>query len=387
MKTSVLGLVIFVSGMASAAILNRFPELARQPCGKGVWGELTCVPITIAPSDDVAAQLLPEYSIRNDWHFPHTQRADLEKLFQKAKVPLSALDSAKYVESIKGFVLRPTLEQLEWLTPHSRGVIYDELAESPLNTMQYNAFRFPGTTEEWLKQSKIPHAIAEKIRRESYSDSQFTFFADLPLLLPLLPTTEERIRLLKILSRQHSMLVKLRIYPDSDVQKLAAYWSKGKRTKDVLPLMESLASTGTRQTIDVSHLLPPTVRRLIYSYPNVGHDCFWTALNFFRETTDNSILDDVKIIQELKKNYTIVGGTPELGDVLIFGNPEQPAFHAAVYIAGAIVFTKNGSRLTSPWVFMTLGEMENYYAEHEDVRITLFRNNQFVRDKVASIKE
>lgn len=62
----------------------------------------------------------------------------------------------------------------------------------------------------------------------------------------LLPSEVERVHLLKTLSRQSTLLMKLLVGPETDVGALERYWGKVGRAKDLRPLLESLKRAGQR---------------------------------------------------------------------------------------------------------------------------------------------
>ena len=51
----------------------------------------------------------------------------------------------------------------------------------------------------------------------------------------------------------------------------------------------------------------------------------------------------------------------QFGDIILFGKSEHEILHAAVFIADDIVFTKNGSLESRPWMLMHLDQMKEYY--------------------------
>src|SRR5690606_38074055 len=103
---------------------------------------------------------------------------------------------------------------------------------------------------------------------------------------------EESTRLLKTLARKSTLMLKLRITPDTDIEALERYWSFP-GSKDIVPLLTSLKQRGTSTTLDIVHLLPRFARARLYSYPSPDEpgsmsymDCHWTVLNFFNQEPD-----------------------------------------------------------------------------------------------------
>ena len=67
-------------------------------------------------------------------------------------------------------------------------------------------------------------------------------------------------------------------------------------------------------------------------------------------------------LRYLRDHYSEVAGEPALGDIMTFYNVHQEPVHACVYVAGDVVFTKNGATLFSPWVLMAYQDMLAYYS-------------------------
>lgn len=299
---------------SSASVIDR---LASQDCASGPWGQLVCEEILLSPSDELVEETLDS-------------------------TPLSV-----------------------W-------------TENPSRT----AFHFEANSVgEWLKGSGIDSPIQEAIARHATRHGPLMVFSDFGRLLPTIPNRRKKIELLKGLNRAKSLLVKIRINKDSDVDAIAKYWSRGKRTKDIRPLIESLAQDSRPKTIDVVHLLPPFARRHALTYPSwsqknmQGHrDCFWTALNFFKEVADDRFAVSALTVEELSKNFRVITDAPRLGDILVYENEKKEAFHAAVYIASDIVFTKNGSSVMAPWVYTSLQSMAHFYPDRHLKTIKVFRH-------------
>lgn len=385
-----IALLLFPS-LAGASQRAFLQALAKNPCAAGEWGTLKCIRITIAPSDEIVEEYFADYPLENPWYFSKTTPAQLKDLWRRfglqSKAWEQVLSSATAYPAIQGYALNPPTALVESLTPSQRTALYDLLAENSLNVQQSNAFRFNGTSvQEWLGNAGLSADLVRRVSKLVYRDNETLFFSDFSLLFPQIPSQRDRFQILKALSREATYLLKLKVAGGAPVTGLAAYWGQSKRKKDVLPILESLARLPNGEFLDVAHLLPGFARRLLFTYPSLKndvagtkHDCFWSALNFQSEIPNDAFTDLSRITAEFKTHYTPVLGAPTLGDILVYSSAVHGDFHAAVYIAGGFVFTKNGTRLASPWMLMTLGEMEKYYAEFEDVRIRIYRPNAATR--------
>ena len=269
------------------------------------------------------------------------------------------------------------------LSPKARGQIYHTLARYPQNTEQDEAFRFPANQlDDWLDNPKLSAPLRDQVRQLMYSNGRLSFFADLHIVLKSIPTAEDRVQLIKTLSRESTLLIRLHVHPDSDIDALAAYWGVGGRAKDVRPILESLQDVGG-YTIDIAHLLPGFARRRIYTYPRptdgpsaTAMDCHWTAVNFFRDQPDDRFLDRKAVLETIEKEYYPIYGNLGLGDLILFVKPGERLIHTAVYIADDIVYTKNGSATSQPWMFMKLDDLKDFYPTNEPIEIRYHRRKE-----------
>jgi hypothetical protein len=207
--------------------------------------------------------------------------------------------------------------------------------------------------------------------------------------LPRLPDEGERVRFVKTLARRNTLLAKVRINEQTDVEKLVAYWGFDGRAKDLRPLIESLRRVPGGATLDVAHLLPPFARRRMYTYPvptndpRAGRrDGLWTALNFFNETPDDRFADPQVAINAISANYYPISGGAQLGDLMVLLTRTDQLIHCATYVADDVVFTKNGPAYLQPWMFQRLGDMVEYhsafYPPNEPLRVRIFRAKELV---------
>lgn len=388
------GLVLFIwlpslcLGTTASDLQQRLLEnLSREPCGSGDWGSLSCQRIVIAPTNDVLEEILPSYPAPNVWYFWNVSARDLEQLWKKFSLTGLSWDalrrSAVFNSNINGFVVKPDGPTIASLSENQRTKLYNYLADNSLNFLQADAFRFPGQSRtEWLGKD-IDNDVRNIVKKLIYRDGDTLFISDINQIFSQVIKREDRISVLKAISRQPSYLIRVKISPGSDVTSLSKYWSVGRRRKDVYPILDSLADVPGGERIDAAHLLPHFARSRLYTYPTINRDileatrdCFWTALNFFSDRPDDRMSDIDFSTAVLKKDYTVVTGAPQLGDILVYGNREKGAFHAAVYIAGGFVFTKNGTRVSSPWLFMTMAEMKNFYAQFENAKIVVYRKKE-----------
>jgi hypothetical protein len=350
----------------------------------GPWGELQVIPITISSPIEFV-QELGETFHQTKWHWRGLTRERLTQFFQKAGVTpdqLSRLQAATREEPGAGrLVIDPPAEVVRELSTQARKAIYGALSHEPANVQQMNAFRIPtDVMREAFDDLELPADAVALVKKLCFPNGSYSFFADLPLVKPLLPEPAQQQRLMKAITTESSLLLRLRLTKESDLAALADYWGRGGRGKDIQPLLESLARLPGGQSLDVVHLLPGFARRRIYNYPepstdpvSMNRDCLWTAMNFFQAVGDEIPAVTETLQAKMRKDYFPIHAQPLLGDLVLLSIEGRTPIHAAVYIADDIVFTKNGSRTSSPWTFCKISEIRDYYLSATPLQVTYFR--------------
>ena len=278
-------------------------------------------------------------------------------------------------------VIHVTNVVLEKIPLATRSKVYDYLAQDPRNVDQFNAFRYCGESfDEWFQSSNLRPELVEKIRSMVYSRGPVYFFADLRLIIPLLESDRERARLLKVLSRESTRLVRLHVDRNTDIEQMVDYWGRFGRAKDVRPILESLALSPGGGTIDLVHLLPPFARERIYTYPGtanrnliVNRNSHWTALNFYNDVADDRYASMDQVGVALMDDFYQIAGEPKFGDIVGFTGKNGDLFHSGVFIADEMIYTKNGPRVSRPWMLLSIEEMINYYPRREPSELRYFR--------------
>lgn len=378
------------SGRASEAADRAPSEAGSAALGaQGPWGQLEVTPIVISPPLElVPTNWGPIEPPR--WHFPQTSHKALEQFLASAGLDsrqvAELLSSARFDPRINGLVVSPSRDLVKALSPEVRASIYVQLAKSPLNDRQRNAYRhFGSSAAAWLGRSRIPPEIVKLVEPFVYPVGDFLYFSDIDLVRSEVGDGPQLQRLAKGLLREATVLVRLRLSDDSQVDAVAEYWGRGGRRTDIRPLLESIAAGGPQRSIDISHLLPPMARQYLYRYPQISLkdlekgalvNCFWTALNFFNARPDDRFLNAAYAVETLKRDYHIIHDQFQLGDIAAFADSNGNHFHAAVYLADNLVFGKNGTSSLSPWTIVPIERLKGYYVEHAgDWNVTFYRRN------------
>jgi hypothetical protein len=351
------------------------------------WGQLEILPITIAPSLEMVPEYAPIQATQVAWRIPNANSSELISLLTKIGISESLREKlvsmAKINPEINGFNIEPPRDFVLGLRPDDRSKLYLALGVYFENFDQMKAFRFCGDDpEKWLKHSAISPETKDLILPLIYRYGGFMFFADLRSIEPNLKSAEERLQLVKTLSKEATFKVLIHVTPDSDIDALVSYWGRGGRAKDVRPLLESMANVDGGDKCNIMSLLPPFARQRLNTYPipaevkaTVNQDCHWSALNFFaRGEPNNRYCDEKEVAAAIQNDYYRVFGNFQLGDLVLFLDEQNNLFHSAVYVADDILFTKNGNLSQRPWMLIKLEDMKYFYPMPKMPEIRIFRH-------------
>ncbi|MFA6542866.1 MAG: hypothetical protein WCS99_00470 [Limisphaerales bacterium] len=352
----------------------------------GPWGQVEYVRINIEPPDEFVPVDDRQFEPTR-WHFLNYSRAQLTAFFNSCELtpPQRTVltDMTKWQGATNGIFVTPPNDLILELNSRARTQIYTVLAESEENAFHVWPATFRnGAADEWFRASGLSPATLALVKGLAYPRGASLCFSDMPQAFSRIPGMPERRLLVKALSRQSTLLMKLRIAPDADVAALTGYWARGGRAKDVAPLLNSLCKVPGGATVDVAHLMPPFARKRLNTYPFPPDkpdapmpDCFWTVMNFFNEPPDDRYNDDAVWRKELEQDYTPVA-EPTFGDLVFFLRADGTPLHAAVHIADDVVFTKNGGSLSQPWILMKLEDVLSKYPTVAPMRAVMFRSNK-----------
>lgn len=366
-------------------------EIADQatPLKPGPWGNLESIPLYIEPPEDY----LPVKSVEasgSQWKFNGYTPALLSALFDLADLTAEQktelLDQSKWQTGNDGIVLSPSPELILSLSPHSRKVIYGVLSLLPGNAIQANRCYFPADKfDEYFAKSGLSPDIVNLVKKLSFPHGRLLFFYDAPLVLAKLDNYQDKIRLMKVLTRKATLLLRLHIMPDTDLNALSDYWSRQQTGKDVKPMLESLADVPGGARMGVGRFFIPRVRDALYTFPypssnpeDANKDCHWTALNFFNDPPDPRFTNIDFVKQTFTNDYYPVSSDPRFGDILELVRPNGEAIHSCVFIADNVVYTKNSAQAMEPCMLMTIPDLLDAFSslipENETLQIVVYRS-------------
>ncbi len=367
------------SPVRTVSVTNQEPFFRGHP---GPWGNLEFARINIEPPDEFV-EVDDRLFEPTQWYFADYDRAKLGEFFKLCGLTPFELaqlpDSTAWKQTSNAVIVVPSPKLILGLSPSVRSKIYSVLALDPHNDFQFWPFTFRrGGFEEWFGSAGLSPATTELVRKLVYQRGDSICFSDLPEVFPLISGIPERRRLVKTLSRNASLLMKVRITPASNVDELTSYWVGRGRKKDIRPLLESLTDITNGIGLDVVHLLPPFARKRVNTYPDPPTatnpqvpDCFWSSLNFFNDPPDERYRDDSVWRRELTEDYATVT-EPTYGDLVFLLRPDGSPIHCAVYVADDVVFTKNGGNFRQPWILMKMEDMLARYPEPFSIRTVIY---------------
>lgn len=358
----------------------------------GPWGHLEYLPISI----ECPEELLPVHAFESTvthWIFKGYTVEKYLRLLDEVGISGSLreeLRSAEVLHAVEGGLdVTPTHNIVLNLPAAARKPIYTILAAFPENGSSL-IFIQAKTVDERFAKSGVSAATIELFRKLSCEYGRYVIFSDVPSIFSQIPTYDERVHFLKALTRQSTMIVKIHVTADADLDGLMSYWGKACWSKDARPLLESLARIPGGARLDISHLLPPSPSALLYTFPlpanpldgpAVRKDCHYTAFNFFRDPPDARYANKEFIVERLKEDHFPVPSDPRYGDLVLFLTPDGQLIHSAVFLADNIVYTKNGDTSLHPWMLSTVQDLIDQYSfqvpPDKALEVKFFRNKYY----------
>jgi hypothetical protein len=411
-RLNLIGLIVFSVALVAAAALvayglatNHFQN-GRQPAaaareavqtdsGSAVnelkdmpaWGQLVVRPLDLEQPEEYVAYEIATNKIET-WTFKGMTPDEVRDLMQSCGLAAGDIGSALQTASYAGSntVVTPDEQLVFSMPPQTRAKLYNVLARYPVNETFHLSFCFPDDSfENEFDKSHISPENYSLLKKMLYPRGDAQCFSDLYMLLDHTTDENERLQLVKALSRQSALLVGIHVWPDTDIDKLMGYWAEPSAVRliNVRPLLESLQRRTNGGAASILYFLPPFARERLYTYPlpsqpgDPAMDCHWTTMNFFNETPDNRFSDPGYTIACLKTNFYQIAEPNAYGDRIFLVDKNGNAIHSAVYLADDIVFTKNGDTFAQPWMLMHLKDLLDEYTTDEPPGIVVYRNKNW----------
>ena len=237
----------------------------------GPWGEMTYQPIYIEPPDEYVS-IYTYNQIGRQWCFAGMTPDQLTAFFQSAGLTEAQLnevsDRSKWEQSGDYILLTPSRDLILSLSPSARKHIYAPLTSGPNSAANLLRCSYPADKfEQYLADSGLPEKTVALIRQLSYPRGNLIFFCDMPVVLDTLPTPALKLRLIKTVLRNSTMLLQLHVPAQGDLSELEHYWIRAGWGVDLRPMLESLTKLPGGANIDVIEMLPPLPSAELYTFP------------------------------------------------------------------------------------------------------------------------
>lgn len=361
-------------------------------CRPGPWGRVSWHYIHIEAPDWIV-ELAPPIPRQPAWCFPGVAPEELRTFLLRVGVsPEMANGWFSSPQAIlngeNAATLFPSVADVMNLGMPARSAIYAQLGKTPQNPNHH----FPlvileQNLDDWLGKRALRPELRQIISHLSYLRGDAIVFSDAPVLLSHARDAAEALDLRKLLTRTRAIMPYLEVNERDDIPALESYWSAGRRRKDIVPMIESIAQLPGGGRLGLSHLLPAQPRKLIYTYPTPDFaaygdmpDCHWTTLNFFNFRVKNVFLDERLAARQVLEGYSAVEPPYQFGDALIFITSDERAIHSCTYLCDDLVFTKNGITTGAPWIISRIEDVQRIYAQAEPAQVKGFRRRWSVKD-------
>jgi len=380
--------------VASACVLSSVSGVAQEAVGTpqtrqtmkvrpGPWGELE-YHYTFLQAPDSLIELTNVPSWQTVWRFPEMDKAAVVALLKgcelNPELEAELAGGLQWLENDDETRLHPSMEFVSAMHSEDRRKIYRELRRWKENPYHWAPVVIEaGTVRDWFADSGLGENMIEAIENLAYPLGDSLAFSDVPMLIARSASDKEDRLIMKSMTRTRTLIMRLSINSETDLDTLRDYWSAGFTRTDVLPLIDSLARLGDDESLDLSHLLPPTPRKHLYTFPSISMgvsgafpESFWTATNFFNFQPGEPGVGSEKFFQIMEKRYTALPGAEDYryGDVLLLQPGEgDGSMQACVYIADDIVFTKTGRQMSRPWVLKHLDVLKARFRGESDLPV------------------
>ena len=358
-------------------ILHADPESTPLP------GEIRSRTLYLeAPAAILAACPRPDQ--RPLWRFRADPPARLPTILSNAGIPASLqadlLSPGITADEAGNLTLVVAPELVLRIHPSARQALYAHLATNPANHFHANPVLIPGDLEAWLAGSRLSTRQRGWLRQLIWRRGNCTAFSDVSLLVGSAGSAEEEAAAISIATRVRTLVATVRLPPLPQRRAFFDYWSAGGLNPDALPFLRAAAEQEEGTSIEIIHLLPSLCRDALYTYPSLADatggrlpDCQWTSLNFFSPRPAPYYLDPGSSYLELTQGHDEVPAAERLGDLICYVRADGRIVHSCVHVAAGLVFTKNGSSITAPWLLQPRAEVDQVYLANPGDHVRCFR--------------
>ncbi|MCB1227505.1 MAG: hypothetical protein KDK99_16930 [Verrucomicrobiales bacterium] len=351
----------------------------------GPWGDLEYYMIYVTAPDEYL-KYWPMPTEVTEWYFGRAKAEDAQLFIRELNISDERIDgeqpSARFFENAGDLILYPNRALVLSLTDEQRQRVAERLVRDPRNRFYTDPVVVEsGDPETWFRDAGLNEETVSTLAKLCYRRGSTVLFSDVPYALSRQKTLEERRNLVRAITRTRSLVLRLAVGGGSKMEDIVNYWTAGHKRKDLLPILRSVVEVPEVERIDVVHLLPPTPRMLLYTFPSLASavtgelkDCHWTSTNFFREVPEGVISEWAVRGERMFAEMEPATGEPRFGDTIVLYERETDRIlHSMTYIAADVVFTKNGNSLFRPWVLMRYADVVARFAYGQETVARIFR--------------
>jgi hypothetical protein len=205
----------------------------------GPWGEIEVIPMSIA----APTELLPIRRWETDpthWIFKGYSKDDLARLLsgnEFTSTEREVLLGPAVAHMIPtGVDMTPPREIVLGLGAAGRQKLYEALVRFPENLDNVVVFDAK-SMEEHLRDCGVSAETVALFKKLCAPSGKHLLFSSFSCLLPEISKFEEKVRFVKAVTCQDTLLLRLHVTPESDVNTLSEYWGKGQWATNVKAIL------------------------------------------------------------------------------------------------------------------------------------------------------
>ncbi len=395
MKTGVFLFFLALSGrpdiFADESVVSVNP--VRQgafPKGEatGPWGTIEYYPVILEPpADHLWAALYDDRTLWNFGSVPEEGVYDILETsgFSKESIRLLKTEG-QWKTGVAGTEVDVSDAVIESMTPENREALAKWFRLNNELFFSRLIINLEGGDLSAFEEGSVSPKTLDLIRRMSFKRRNVLSLMDRAYIMRQLgDDQEEKERFLKAAFATRSLIVRLVINESTDLESVIDYWSSEGRNPGIEHILKGVKLTAGADKLDLVQILPPLPRRYLFGFTNLRDmiplsppDCFWASVQFFRPNASPRILDPLTLNYHLEHDFEkIESADLQFGDIVCMFNTDDNTFlHSYVHIASDIVFTKNGSSFTRPYVLAKKSDMLSVYLDESAYRSETYRRKK-----------
>lgn len=258
----------------------------------------------------------------------------------------------------RGCVMNPPSDAVEALSPVARSRLYTVLARVDTNPAADDAFHRPVAWGPFSTIPGLPEPARQMIDRLTWHHGGVPTFSDVPIVCGRLPTPESRREFLRAMLTRRTADVSLRVETQESVDRAVAGFPE--RSQAAVRAQLASARGAGATMVPLVSLLPEWPRAHAGTFPRVDEawtNCFWTAQRFLDDSAPAPVTDDAVWGAMVEREFVRVRDDLRVGDVLVLRDASGRRVHAATWLLGGFLYTKDGLGSLWPWRIVSLDDL------------------------------